>query len=150
VCICLQRGIVASGEHAGKEVVKVSERFFRPAEVELLLGDPTKAKEVLGWDADKQTSVDKLCEEMVDSDIEMAKMEMARNDLRKKLKVRAAAPISHGRTACVVLYKQSLLAVVSSVVQALCSGGRGSMMSALILLLVDAPVLVAFDLQVPY
>jgi hypothetical protein len=98
--MCLQRGIVASGEHAGKEVVKVSERFFRPAEVELLLGDPTKAKEVLGWDADKQTSVDKLCEEMVDSDIEMAKMEMARNDLRKKLKVRAAAPISRLNCMC--------------------------------------------------
>jgi GDPmannose 4,6-dehydratase len=82
-----ERGIVASGEHAGKVVVKVSERFFRPAEVELLLGDPTKTREVLGWDPDKMTAVDKLCEEMVDSDIELAKMEMAKIDLRKKLKV---------------------------------------------------------------
>jgi GDPmannose 4,6-dehydratase len=82
-----ERGIVASGEHAGKVVVKVSERFFRPAEVELLLGDPTKTREVLGWDPDKMTAVDKLCEEMVDSDIELAKMEMAKNDLKKKLKV---------------------------------------------------------------
>ena len=87
VCCCLQRGIVVSGEHAGKTVVKVSERFFRPAEVELLLGDPAKAREVLGWDPDKMTSVEKLCEEMVDSDIELAKMELAKNDLKKKLKV---------------------------------------------------------------
>jgi hypothetical protein len=91
----LQRGIVASGEHAGKVVVKVSERFFRPAEVELLLGDPTKTREVLGWDPDKMTAVDKLCEEMVDSDIELAKMEMAKNDLKKKLKVGL-----RGRLAC--------------------------------------------------
>jgi len=82
-----ERGIVASGEHAGKMVVKVSERFFRPAEVELLLGDPAKAREVLGWDPDKMTSVDKLCEEMVDADIELAKMELAKIDLKKKLKV---------------------------------------------------------------
>lgn len=68
-------------------VVKVSERFFRPAEVELLLGDPAKAKAVLGWDADKQTSVEKLCEEMVDADIELAKMDLAKIDLKKKLKV---------------------------------------------------------------
>jgi GDPmannose 4,6-dehydratase len=82
-----ERGMVASGEHAGKVVVKVSERFFRPAEVELLLGDPTKTREVLGWDPDKMTAVDKLCEEMVDSDIELAKMELAKIDLKKKLKV---------------------------------------------------------------
>lgn len=90
----LQRGIVASGEHAGKVVVKVSERFFRPAEVDLLLGEPSKAREVLGWDPDKMTSVEKLCEEMVDSDIELAKMELAKNDLKKKLKVRCTAQLA--------------------------------------------------------
>ena len=37
-----QFGIVASGERAGETVIRVSERFFRPAEVELLLGDPSK------------------------------------------------------------------------------------------------------------
>jgi GDP-D-mannose dehydratase len=85
-------GVVASGEHAGKVVVRISERFFRPAEVDLLLGDPTKARTVLGWDPDTMTPVDKLCEEMVDADIELAKMELARNDLRKKLKVRVWGP----------------------------------------------------------
>jgi GDP-D-mannose dehydratase len=94
----LQRGIVASGEHAGKVVVKVSERFFRPAEVELLLGDPQKARDVLGWDPDKMTQVDKLCEEMVDADVELAKMELAKIDLKKKLKVGSgyAAVLSAG------------------------------------------------------
>tara|TARA_B100001094_G_C18119891_1_gene766254 strand:- start:1236 stop:1553 length:318 start_codon:yes stop_codon:yes gene_type:complete len=33
----------------GKTVIRVSDRYFRPAEVESLLGDATKAKEVLGW-----------------------------------------------------------------------------------------------------
>jgi len=35
----------------GKTIIKINPRFFRPAEVELLLGDPTKAKEKLGWEA---------------------------------------------------------------------------------------------------
>lgn len=86
----LQRGIVASGEHEGKVVVKVSERFFRPAEVELLLGDPAKAKAVLGWHPEQLTSVEKLCEEMVDSDMELAKLEIMNVEMKKKLKVRAA------------------------------------------------------------
>lgn len=87
VLFLLQRGVVASGEHEGKVVVKVSERFFRPAEVELLLGDPTKAKEVLGWHPEQLTSVEQLCEEMVDSDVELGKLEIMNNEMKKKLKV---------------------------------------------------------------
>ena len=33
-----------------KTIIKVNDRYFRPAEVESLLGDPTKAKEKLGWE----------------------------------------------------------------------------------------------------
>ncbi len=40
----MQVGIIASGERAGQVVVRVSEKYFRPAEVDQLLGDPTKAK----------------------------------------------------------------------------------------------------------
>ena len=36
----------------GKVLVEVDPRYFRPAEVELLIGDPTKAKEKLGWEAE--------------------------------------------------------------------------------------------------
>lgn len=70
-------------------MIKVSERFFRPAEVDLLLGDPTKAKTELGWHPEQLTGVDQLCEEMVDADMELAKMELAKIDLKKKLKVGA-------------------------------------------------------------
>ncbi len=83
----MQRGIVASGPHAGKVVVQVSERFFRPAEVDLLLGDPAKAKAVLGWHPEQLTSVEALCEEMVDADMELAKLEIMNVEAKKKLKV---------------------------------------------------------------
>ena len=42
-------GDMAPGVKAGDVVVRVDPRYFRPAEVETLLGDPTKAKEKLGW-----------------------------------------------------------------------------------------------------
>ena len=49
--------------HTKRPVVKVSEKYFRPAEVETLLGDPTKAKEKLGWEP--ETTFDQLIEDMV-------------------------------------------------------------------------------------
>ncbi|MBW8242649.1 GDP-mannose 4,6-dehydratase [Muricauda oceani] len=54
-----------------KTLVKVNPKFYRPAEVELLIGDPTKAKNILGWEA--KTSLEELCEMMVKSDIEKNK-----------------------------------------------------------------------------
>ncbi len=55
----------------GDEIVKVDPRYFRPAEVEALLGDPAKAKEKLGWVP--STSFEELVSEMVRADIEIAK-----------------------------------------------------------------------------
>ncbi len=52
---------------SGKILVKVDPEFFRPAEVELLLGDPTKAKEKLGWKP--EVSFDQLVEMMVKEDL---------------------------------------------------------------------------------
>jgi len=49
-------------------VVRVDERYFRPTEVEFLLGDPTKAKKTLGWEL--EISFDQLVKEMVEKDIE--------------------------------------------------------------------------------
>ena len=46
----------------GKTIIKVSDRYFRPAEVESLLGNPTKAKEKLGWEP--TTTFDQLVEDM--------------------------------------------------------------------------------------
>ncbi len=55
----------------GEIIVKVNPRFFRPAEVETLLGDPSKAKAKLGWTP--EITVEEMCAEMVASDINKAK-----------------------------------------------------------------------------
>jgi GDPmannose 4,6-dehydratase len=52
----------------GELLVDISEEFFRPAEVDLLLGDPTKAKEKLGWEL--KVSFEDLVEDMIKSDLE--------------------------------------------------------------------------------
>ena len=53
----------------GEVVVEIDPKYFRPAEVDLLLGDPTKARTLLGWNPTK-TSFEELVEKMVQSDIE--------------------------------------------------------------------------------
>lgn len=55
----------------GDVIVKVDPRYFRPAEVETLLGDPTKAKVKLGWVP--QITVEEMCAEMVKNDLDKAK-----------------------------------------------------------------------------
>ena len=55
----------------GDVIVKVDPRYFRPAEVETLLGDPSKAKEKLGWVP--LVTVEEMCAEMVASDLGIAK-----------------------------------------------------------------------------
>jgi len=59
-------------DKTGKILVEVDEKYFRPAEVEQLLGDPTKAKSLLNWNP-TQTSFDQLVEIMVKHDIEYVK-----------------------------------------------------------------------------
>jgi len=56
----------------GKVLVEVDPEYFRPAEVEQLLGDPTKAKTLLGWNP-RKTSFEELVRIMVESDIKLAK-----------------------------------------------------------------------------
>merc|ERR1719329_2047770 len=53
----------------GKELVKIDPKYFRPTEVELLIGDPSKAKEKLGWTP--KTSMQALCKEMVQADLKL-------------------------------------------------------------------------------
>lgn len=55
----------------GDVIVRVDARYFRPAEVETLLGDPSKAKDKLGWVP--EITVEEMCAEMVASDLEVAK-----------------------------------------------------------------------------
>lgn len=60
-----EKGIDAA---TGRVLVEVSPEFFRPAEVDLLLGDPTKAREVLGWNP-RKTSFEELVRRMVEHDL---------------------------------------------------------------------------------
>ena len=62
-----------SAEHVavGDAIVRVDPRYFRPAEVETLLGDPSLAKEKLGWVP--TTTLDEMIDEMVGHDLDQAK-----------------------------------------------------------------------------
>ena len=55
----------------GEVVVRIDPRYFRPAEVETLLGNPAKAKQKLGWVP--EITVDEMIREMVDSDLRLAR-----------------------------------------------------------------------------
>lgn len=63
--------ILAPALKVGDIIVKIDPRYFRPAEVETLLGDPSKAKAKLGWVP--EITVQEMCEEMVAHDLESAK-----------------------------------------------------------------------------
>jgi GDPmannose 4,6-dehydratase len=63
-------GDKASALKVGDVIVRVDPRYFRPAEVETLLGDPTKAKQKLGWVP--EITVQEMCAEMVTEDLKAA------------------------------------------------------------------------------
>ena len=58
---------IAEDAATGKLLVRVNPKFHRPAEVDLLIGDPTKAREKLGWTA--KTTLEQLCQMMVERDL---------------------------------------------------------------------------------
>jgi len=78
------RGVNEQGvdTKSGRTVIKVDARYFRPTEVETLLGDPTKAKQKLGWVP--ATPFETLVQEMVDADLEHARRDalMAREGFK--------------------------------------------------------------------
>lgn len=57
----------ASDKATGKVVVRVNPKFYRPAEVDLLIGNPEKAKKELGWEP--KTTLEELCAMMVEADL---------------------------------------------------------------------------------
>lgn len=65
------KGDAAPALEVGQVIVKVDPRYFRPAEVETLLGDPSKAQRELGWVP--EITLDQMIEEMVSSDLSAAK-----------------------------------------------------------------------------
>ena len=83
---CVEREIVWRGEgvdevgsdaRTGKDLVQVDPRYFRPTEVDILQGDPSKAREKLGWR--HQTTFEELVREMVESDLAVMKEERRQN-----------------------------------------------------------------------
>lgn len=75
-----EKGYVASCSHpnyqlpVGKQVIAVDPQYFRPTEVDLLIGDPTKSKTQLGWQP--KYDLNALVKEMVDADVERVKREI--------------------------------------------------------------------------
>jgi len=69
---------VGKSAETGKILVRVDERYFRPTEVELLLSDPSKAKNVLGWS--HTTSFQELVDDMIESDLKVVKREVDRKN----------------------------------------------------------------------
>ena len=65
-------------EKTGAVLVEVDPRYFRPAEVDLLLGDSSKARKELGWEPKRDLQT--LCQEMVAADFELAKKEKLLKD----------------------------------------------------------------------
>ncbi len=64
-------GLNEVGSFNGKDIVKVDSNYFRPTEVETLLGDPSKAKKKLGWEP--RISFESLVSEMIKEDLKKAK-----------------------------------------------------------------------------
>ena len=65
------KGLDEIGSFNGQDIIKVDPRYFRPTEVETLLGDASKAKEKLNWSP--KITFEQLVKEMVDSDLKLAK-----------------------------------------------------------------------------
>ena len=57
------------GIYKNQEIIKIDPRYYRPTEVDTLLGDPSKAKKKLGWSP--KTSFEELVREMIESDLKL-------------------------------------------------------------------------------
>ena len=64
------KGDLATDLRLGQDIIKIDRRYYRPAEVDTLLGDPSKAKKELGWEP--KITVQEMCHEMVKEDYKAA------------------------------------------------------------------------------
>lgn len=74
-------GEIGIDKKSGKTIVKVNPKFFRPAEVDILLGNPSKAEKALGWE--REISFAQLVERMVNNDMKLVKEEIQLKVLSK-------------------------------------------------------------------
>ncbi|MFH1146563.1 MAG: GDP-mannose 4,6-dehydratase [Pseudomonadota bacterium] len=70
-----------------EKYVGIDQRYFRPTEVETLLGDPAKSREKLGWEA--KTNIDQLIDMMLEHDLELARQEKTLKDAGHVTKLKA-------------------------------------------------------------
>ena len=75
-------GSKATTVSVGDVIVRVDPRYFRPAEVETLLGDPTKAQAKLGWVP--EITVEEMCAEMVASDYKLSRFAVLKKQIMKE------------------------------------------------------------------
>lgn len=68
---------------AGRPLVSVDPKYFRPAEVDLLLGDPTKASTLLGWNP-RKTSFRELVRRMVESDMQVVRRQVIGTEMEER------------------------------------------------------------------
>ena len=66
----------------GKVVVRINPKFFRPAEVDILIGDPKKAESKLGWE--RHVSFKELVERMIKNDMKLVSEEIKINEIKEK------------------------------------------------------------------
>ena len=71
------------GSFNGDDIIKIDPKYFRPTEVETLLGDASKARNVLNWNP--KISFETLVKEMIEKDLKLAKKEAATLDRWPKL-----------------------------------------------------------------
>ena len=71
---------IGKDAETGKVIVKVNKDFFRPAEVDILIGDPSKAEKNLGWV--REIPFDELVERMVKNDLELVRKEIAYKNIQ--------------------------------------------------------------------
>ncbi|NRT90793.1 GDP-mannose 4,6-dehydratase [Clostridium beijerinckii] len=75
---------IGINEATGKIIVKINPKFFRPAEVDILIGDPAKAESKLGWE--REISFSQLVERMVANDMKLVEKEMKIDQINLKEK----------------------------------------------------------------
>lgn len=75
---------IGINEATGKIIVKINPKFFRPAEVDILIGDPTKAESKLGWE--REISFNQLVERMIVNDMKLVEKEIKIDQINLKEK----------------------------------------------------------------
>jgi len=71
------KGINETGYYKNKKIIKIDPKYFRPTEVDTLIGDSTKAKKILGWKS--EITFEEMVKEMVTHDLKKAKLEKNMN-----------------------------------------------------------------------